>query len=130
MRHSGVVIDKGNGIFETFHLRGTPGVGLTFDIVSDWRDPRTETARLLSMEFVAWIPTDRYAEVAPLLRGLDIKISMEWNCQDWVRDGLDEMVAKSLISPEERDSAVWKQRQAISMPFTTETPNVQALQDQ
>jgi hypothetical protein len=129
MRHSSILVDKGDGLFDVFHVTGTPGIGLTFSHGSGWEDPRTETARLLWMEFVAWIPESRYPEMEPLLNNVNVKVSTTWNCQDWVRAGLDAMVAANFITPEQRDSTVQHQLEAVSTPFSTETPNARALQD-
>jgi hypothetical protein len=96
--------------------------------VSNWGDPRTETARLLSMDLAAWIPKNRYSEVEPLLKSVGIEVSKSWNCQNWVREGLDAMVNVGLITSKQRDVAVQKQLAAVSRPFTTENPNLQALQ--
>jgi hypothetical protein len=129
LRHSGIVVDNGDGSFDVFHVNGTPGIGLTFHRVSNWRDPRKETARLLSMDIAARIPKNRYSEVEPLLRSVRIIISKSWNCQNWVREGLDAMVGAGLMTGEQRDAAVQKQLAAVSTPFMTETPNSQALKD-
>jgi hypothetical protein len=129
LRHSGIVVDNGDGSFDVFHVNGIPGIGLTFHRVPNWRDPRKETARLLSMDLVARIPKNRYSEVEPLLRGVRIIISKSWNCQNWVREGLDAIMGAGLMTSEQRDAAVKKQLAAVSTPFTTETPNSQALQD-
>ncbi|KAF2177533.1 hypothetical protein K469DRAFT_719746, partial [Zopfia rhizophila CBS 207.26] len=129
LRHSGIVVDNGDNTFEIFHVTGTPGIGLTFHRVPNWKDPRQETARLLSMDFVVWIPKNRYSELESLFRGVGIKVSKTWNCQNWVQEGLDAMVAAGLMSEAERDAAVQKQMAAVTRPFTTETPNAQALKD-
>ncbi|KAF2256578.1 hypothetical protein BU26DRAFT_558029 [Trematosphaeria pertusa] len=129
LRHSGIVVDNGDHSFDVFHVTGTPGIGLTFHRVCNWKDPRQDTARLLSMDFVAWIPQNRYSELEPLLKGVDIKVSRTWNCQNWVREGLDAMVTARLISEAEKNAAVQKQMAAVTRPFTTETPNAQALKD-
>jgi hypothetical protein len=81
MRHSSILISKGDGSFDIFHVTGTPGVGLTFSIVRNWSDPRTTTARLLSMELAAYIPTKRCSEMESLMRGVKIEVSRTWNCQ-------------------------------------------------
>jgi Family of unknown function (DUF6540) len=129
MRHSSIVVDRGSGTFDCFHVTGTPGIGLTYSCVQQWGDPRATTARLLSMDFAGWIPWDRYGEMGPLLSSVPTLASRTWNCQNWVREALDAMVNASFISAEDKDRAVQKQLEAINLPFTTETPNAQALQD-
>ena len=128
MRHSSIVVDRGGGTFDCFHVTGTPGIGLTYSSVQQWGDPRTTTARLLSMDFAGWIPWDRYSEMDPLLRRVRTLASRTWNCQHWVREALDAMVNAGLIPAEDKDRAVRKQLEVIDLPFTTETPNVQVLQ--
>jgi hypothetical protein len=129
LRHSGIVVNNGDGSFDVFHVNGFPGIGLTFHRVPNWRDPRKETASLLSMDLATWILKKRYSEVEPLLRSVKIEVSKSWNCQNWVREGLDAMMNVGLITEKQRDAAVQKQLTAVSTPFTTETPNSQALQD-
>lgn len=55
MRHSSIVVDRGNGSFDCFHVTGTPGIGLTYSCVQQWGYPRTIMAILLSMDFAGWI---------------------------------------------------------------------------
>jgi len=129
MRHSSIVVDRCDGTFDYFHVTGTPGIGLTFSCIQHWGDPRATTARLLSMDFAGWIPWDKYGEMEPLLREVPTFVSRTWNCQNWVRDALDAMVNASLILSQDKDMVVQKQLEAINSPFTTETPNAQALQD-
>jgi len=129
MRHSAITVDKEDGSFPVFHVTGTPGIALTYSSEATWKDPRTQTARLLAMDFVAWIPKERYEEMGLLLSGVKIKVSKHWNCQNWVREGLDGMVGAGLITAEQRTAVVEKQKAAITTPFTTEAPNTQALQD-
>jgi hypothetical protein len=128
MRHSSIVVEMGNGTFDCFHVTGTPGIGLTYSCVQQWGDPRVTTTRLLSMDFAGWIPWNRYSEMDPLLSRVPTLVSRDWNCQNWVREALDEMVTAGLITTEYKDRAVQKQLEAISSPFRTETPNAQALQ--
>jgi hypothetical protein len=127
MRHSSILIGKGDGFFDIFHLVGTPGIGLTFYIVPNWSDPRTTSARLLSMELAAYIPTRRYSEMESLIKGVRIEVSRTWNCQNWVQEALAEMVTEGFLTGREKDVAIQKQMTAALAPFTTETPNVQAL---
>jgi hypothetical protein len=67
--------------------------------------------------------------VESVLKAVPIKKSMVWNCQNWVQEGLNAMVTAGLINNEQRDLAIWRQKEAISTPFTTESPNKQAFQD-
>jgi hypothetical protein len=126
MRHSGIAVKRQDGLFDIFHVIGTPGIGLTFENAEGWENPVTQTARLLSMEKVTEIPANRYQEMKPLLAGVKTQVSWKWNCQNWVKEGLDKMVEVGLVTAAERDTAVEKQEEAVHMPFTTETPNMQA----
>jgi hypothetical protein len=127
MRHSSILIGKGDGFFDVFHVTGTPGIGLTFSIVRNWSDPRRTSARLLSMVLAARIPTEKYSEMESLIRGVGIEVSRTWNCQNWVQEGLAKMVTAGLLTGAEKDAAIQKQMTAVLAPFTTETPNAQAL---
>jgi hypothetical protein len=74
MHHSAITVDKEDGSFVVFHMTGTPGIALTYSSEASWKDPRTQTARLLAMNFMARVPKERYKEMGSLLRGVKIKV--------------------------------------------------------
>lgn len=127
MRHSGIMVQPDANVnnFNVHHVIGTPGVGLTYEFKEHWKNPRYETASLLTMDFVAWIPRSRIRDVRPLLE----QVSREWNCQNWVREALQQLVAAGLIMAQQRDAAVAKQQRAINAPYTTNTPNSAVLEE-
>jgi hypothetical protein len=125
-RHSSIVVGRGD-TYDIFHLRGTPGIGLTFHHEAGWKDPRTENASLLAMDLVEDIPVGRFSDIKAIIMRVPIQLNRDWNCQNWVREGLDAMVAEGLITDEQRDSAVKRQMDAISKEFAGESPNFQAL---
>ena len=127
MRHSSILVEVDNGCFDVLHVTGTPGIGLTYNPVR-WGDPRTETARLLTMDFVGWMAQNGYEELKQIAQATPIQVSWTWNCQDWVRAVLKAMADRGLITLAQRDEAIRKQQEAVQSPFTTETPNTAALQ--
>jgi hypothetical protein len=115
--------------FTVHHIIGTPGVGMTYEFQEDLCNPRHDTASLLSMDFVAWMPRSRVREVRPLMaEEVQIVVSREWNCQNWVREALRKLVDAGLITDREREAAVARQRRAIDAPYTTNTPNSAVLE--
>lgn len=79
------------------------------------------------MEFVGWMPKDRYEELQQLAQEVVIQTSFQWNCQNWVRELLDAMAARGFITEKERDAAKARQQEAVRLAFTTESPNAAAL---
>ncbi|KAF2426479.1 hypothetical protein EJ08DRAFT_651743 [Tothia fuscella] len=129
MRHTSVLIEVDESMFDTYHVTGTPGIGLTYSCPRQWNDPRTHTARLLTMPQIAKVEKKRYEEIAELAKSIPIVTSRDWNCQDWVRALLSLMAEKGLITNAEKDDAYAKMATAINSPFTTETPNRAALEE-
>lgn len=129
MRHSAIVIEPDPTIncFQVYHVIGTPGVGLTYDFKSSWANPRDETASLLAMDFVAWIPRNRVAELNAMMRQVRIQLSWSWNCQNWVREVLGKLVQAGLITSQQANSAAAKQHLAVNLPYNGNTPNQQTL---
>jgi hypothetical protein len=129
MRHSGIVVQPDPSIdnFEVQHVIGTPGIGLTFQAVKNWENPRYQTASLLAMDFVAWIPRNRVRDLEYMFRQVPIQVSWSWNCQNWVQGGLQKMVEAGILTHREMESAIEKQQRAVSLPYTGNTPNSQAL---
>ena len=116
MRHSALVLRRDAAISEIFHVKGTPGVGLTFN------HERVPTAdfhgapEILAMVPVVHVPESRYAELHSALRAIRPEISRWWNVQDWVREGLDVMEKRGFITAHEKYLAVRKQLEAITLP--------------
>jgi hypothetical protein len=81
------------------------------------------------MPFVAWVPRHRYAEIAGIAEMVPIEISWTWNCQNWARGLLDGLVIAGLITEADRNNAYTEMHAAINTPFTTSTPNAEAVQD-
>lgn len=129
MRHSGIMVKQPDESFDCFHVTGTPGIGLRYSCQRGWGNPEQETARLLAMDQVGWIPKEDYDKFGSLMESVERKISMDWNCQNWVRAALDIIQEHDFITEIEKTNAVRKQREAIELPFTSETPNKRALQD-
>lgn len=129
MRHSGIMVQPEPNVdsFEVYHVIGTPGVGLTYTIVKNWTSPRDKTASLIAMDFVAWVSRQRVREVEAMLRLVRPQISRSWNCQNWVREGLHQMVEAGLITDLQMHAAVVKQQTAVNVPYVGNTPNLRAL---
>jgi hypothetical protein len=129
MRHSSIIVQPDPSIqnFEVYHVIGTPTVGLTYTIVRNWKDPRKETASLMAMNFVAWIPRQRARDLEAVLGQARIRISRNWNCQNWVQEGLQKMVEAGIITNQQMQIAVAKQQQVVHLPFAGNTPNHRAL---
>jgi hypothetical protein len=70
MRHSGITVQPEPTInkFEVYHVIRTPVVGLNYTVVKDCKNPRDETASLIAMDFVAWVPRHRVRDVEAILR--------------------------------------------------------------
>lgn len=79
------------------------------------------------MDFVAWIPRNQVGNLENMLRQVTIQVSWSWNCQNWVRGGLQKMVEAGLLTHREIESAIGKQQRAVGLPYTGNTPNGQAL---
>ncbi len=75
------------------------------------------------------MPGSRYGEMEELMGQIVPQAKRDWNCQNWVREALTLMVTNGLISDAERLKAEEDQKQAIALPFTSETPNKRALKD-
>lgn len=129
MRHSGILVEQPDGSFDCYHVTGTPGIGLRYSCERGWGNPLDETARLLAMNPVGSMPRSRYGEMHQLMRQIVPQAKRDWNCQNWVREALALMVTNGLISDAERLKAEEDQKQAIALPFTSETPNKRALKD-
>lgn len=129
MRHCGIVLQPDPNIndFQVYHVVGTPGVGLTYTVVKNWKNPMDETASLLAMDLVAWMPQQRVQELEALFRQVTPQVSRSWNCQNWVQEGLQKMVGAGLITDQQARSAVVKQSQAVNLPYEGNTPNRRAL---
>lgn len=129
MRHSGIAIQPDPAInrFQVYHVIGTPGVGLTYDFKNSWANPRDDTASLLAMDFVAWIPRHRVADLDAMMCQVRIQLSWSWNCQNWVQEGLGKLVQAGLITSQQADSAAAKQHLAVNLPYNGNTPNQRAL---
>lgn len=69
-------------------------------------DPQDETARLLKMIEVGRMPAEQYPNMDGLMKGIATKVSRDWNCQNWVREALEVMVAGRLVAREEMELAV------------------------
>jgi hypothetical protein len=125
MRHSNILVqaDKNIDNYDVYHVIGTPSVGLTFQHIGNWKDPRKETASLLAMHTVGKIPKSRLEEVKPLMEQVKIEVHRNWNCQDWVRAALERMVHAGMITVSEKDDAFQKQREAINRRYTGLAPN-------
>jgi hypothetical protein len=109
MRHSGIMVQSDPNVdnFEVYHVIGTPGIGLTYNVVKDWTDPRDKTASLMAMNFVAWIPRQRARDLEAILGLVRPQISWRWNCQNWVQEGLQKW-SKLVSSPSNR--CTWRSR--------------------
>jgi hypothetical protein len=131
VRHSGIMVQSDPNVdnFEVYHVIGTPGIGLTYDVVKDWDNPRDKTASLMAMDFVAWIPRQRARDLEAILGLVRPQISWRWNCQNWVQEGLQKMVDAGLITEQQMHAAVVKQQRAVNLPYTGNTPNRRALDD-
>lgn len=129
MRHSSIIVqpDPVQDNFEVYHVIGTPGIGLTYEVVRNWNNPRDETASLLAMDFVAWVPRNRVQDVEGIMRQVRPQVSWSWNCQNWVREGLQKLVETGLITNAQKESAIWKQQRAVNLPYEGNTPNRPAL---
>jgi len=130
MRHSGLMVQADAAIdsFNVHHIIGTPGVGMTYEFKEGLGNPRHDTGSLLSMDLVAWMPRSRVRDVKALVDQVEIIISREWNCQNWVRAALRQFVAAGLITAQQSEAAVAKQQRAINAPYTTNTPNSAVLE--
>jgi hypothetical protein len=78
-----------------------------------------------------WIQSGGYretfAEIDGLMEGTATKARRDWNCQSWVRDALEMLVKKGLITETEKETAIELQKEAIHLPFTDKMPNKRAL---
>jgi hypothetical protein len=130
MRHSGLMVqtDANSDNFDVHHIIGTPGVGMTYEFKEGLGSPSDETASLLSMDFVAWMPRSRVRDVKGLAEQVQIIVSREWNCQNWVREALRHLVVAGLITAQQRDAVVTKQLRAINAPYMSNTPNSAVLE--
>ena len=129
MRHVSVLVKIDNDNFNIYHVQGTPGIGLRYVPVKQWKDPRNETARLLSMDCISDIVIDRISEIDDVAKSIPTVTSRKWNCQNWVEELLAALADKSIISASERDLGIQKMRESVKLPFTTETLNTRALTD-
>lgn len=129
MRHSSILVKSDPNVedFELHHVIGTPSVGLTYTIRKNWKNPRDQTVSLLAMDFAAWIPRNRVGDLEAIFRQVRIQLNRNWNCQNWVREGLRKLVDAGLITSEQAQSASEKQQKAVDTPYTGNTPNLRAL---
>jgi hypothetical protein len=129
MRHSGIIVrpDPNVDNFEVYHVVGTPTVGLTYTVTRNLNDPRDETLSLMAMNFVAWIPRQRARDLEAILGQARIQIRSNWNCQNWVQEGLQKMVEAGLITDQQMQSAVAQQQRVVHLPYAGNTPNRRAL---
>ena len=129
MRHSGIIVQPEPDVedLEVYHVVGTPSVGLTYKVVKNWKNPRDESVTLIAMNFVAWVPRQRVIDIQDILGLVRPQISRSWNCQNWVREGLQKMVEAGLITEQQMHAAVVQQQRAINLPYAGNTPNLRAL---
>lgn len=129
MRHSGIIVQPDPSVdnFEVYHVVGTPTVGLTYTVTRNLNDPRDETLSLMAMNFVAWILRQRARDLEAILGQARIQIRSNWNCQNWVQEGLQKMVEAGLITDQQMQSAVAQQKRVVHLPYAGNTPNRRAL---
>ena len=129
MRHTSVLVKIKENDFDVYHVQGTPGIGLRYHFVHHWSDPVEETTRLLSMFHVSDVAKNKYGEIDSTAKSVSIRVSKEWNCQDWVQELLVALTRHHIIKSSESEGGIARMREAINLPFTTETPNTKALDD-